>query len=92
MESALKPVVLEALKTLGRKLREKGLPSVEWLAEFRGLVEEGRKLEDLGKVERLLEEVDGLRKRVLEVENRMNLAKVQKEAAAMQSRTPRIMG
>lgn len=85
--SQLQPIVLEALKVLTGKLRAKGLPSVEWMAEFNGLVEEARKIEDLGQVE-------ALGKRVLEIENRINMSRVPaSEVPPGQRRpTPRIMG
>lgn len=82
--SQLQPIVLEALKTLGGKLRAKGLPSVEWMRVFRGLVEEARKLEDQGQV-------DALSKRLLDLENRINMARVP-QAQPNQRATPRIMG
>lgn len=87
----LKAVVMETLKALsGRCVTGVAAPSVKWMGEYRLLVEECRKLEDAGEVGSLKSAVEGLLKRVVDLESQLNMRRMQMEAGVR--RTPRIMG
>ena len=81
MSQELKAVVLEAVRSLAGS----GLKTPKAILEFRLLVETAAKLEDLGEVEKL-------KTRVMELENRFNLSRVpgQDKDQVSSWRAPRI--